>query len=446
MSPQTLLSDKSTARIIYFLMSFSLVSSPLRGESQSLTTRSSMSWYTFGTLTQPVNDSPLNPDNTTLQLDTQSAAFDIRPDLRVQGGSFKLIARPQLKTVMRKSKIKGADSTEHPKSTGRWIEAYGVLTASDKVLVSYGLQNYQWGAAESINPSNRIFHENVDSKGILYTVEGRNISRVNLSWTKKINSVLMSETEKAKDITEFRSEETFQTKALMKHEMNWNSGADYLGFVYGSGETGGAWLGEYFNLTVADGLTLYGDAAHQKNSDAWYPVKQRSAQAPTQETIQLTQAKVSSGKTYTLAVLGTRYSFEGGSDLRFEFIANSAGWTKEENEVAMDALNTSSPLQVAYFRANLGRILRPGLEYRGQKYALVSLRVPDAFSTKDLTVYARMMRSLTDFSASFYSSLEYGFWSSSTLILSAYMTQGSVESDLRGVVASSIAAGLRQDF
>jgi hypothetical protein len=308
------------------------------------------------------------------------------------------------------------------------------------------LQNYQWGAAESINPSNRIFHENVDSKGILYTVEGRNISRVNLSWTKKINSVLMSETEKAKDTTEFRSEETFQTKALMKHEVNWNSGADYLGFVYGAGETGGAWLGEYFNLTVADGLTLYGDAAHQKNSDAWYPVKQRSAQTPTQETIQLTQAKVSSGKTYTLAVLGTRYSFEGGSDLRFEFIANSAGWTKEENELAMAALNTSSPLQVAFFRANLGRILRPGLEYRGQKYALLSLRVPDAFNTKDLTIYARMMRSLTDFSASFYSSLEYGFWSSSTFILSAYMTQGAVESDLRGVVASSMAAGLRQDF
>jgi hypothetical protein len=308
------------------------------------------------------------------------------------------------------------------------------------VQVSFGLQNYQWGAAESLNPSNRIFHENIDGKGLLYTVEGRNLGRVNISWTKRINTVLMSETEKAKDTSLFRAEETFQTKALM------NNGADYIGVVYGAPETGDSWFGEYFNLSLFDGLSFYVDAAHQKNSEAWYPVLEASAQAPNQQVVQLRQSKIGDGKFYTLAVAGLRYSFEGGSDLRFEYIANDAGWSKEESQRAVLALNLKSPLQVADYSKNLQRILKPGLEYRGKSFALLSWRIPDVFDVKDFVVYVRTLRSVIDGSATYYGSTEYSFGSASTLIFSAYSTQGSTDSDLRGVASSVITAGLRQDF
>lgn len=415
-------------------------------DNQPLTVRSSMAWYTYGTLLQTVNDSAANPDNTVLQLDTQAGGIDLRPDLRAFSGPLKIIGRPQLKMLASKAKIADRDRTEHPKSSGRWIESYGVLTASDKVQVSYGLQNYQWGAAESLNPSNRIFHENVESKGLLYAVEGRHLGRVNISWTKRLNTVLMSEIEKSKDTSTFRAEETFQTRALMKHELNWNNGADYVGLVYGSPETGNGWFGEYFNLTLTDGLAFYADASHQKSSEAWYPVFEKSAQAAAIQVVQLRQAKLNDTKMHTLAVSGLRYSFEGGSDLRFEFIYNSAGWTKEENKRAVKALDLSSPLQVADYPLNLQRILKPGLEYRGQRFSLLSLRVPDVWDIKDFVLYARTLRSMSDNSATYYGSAEYGFGSASTLILSAYSSQGSPESDLRGVVSSALTAGVRQDF
>jgi len=256
----------------------------------------------------------------------------------------------------------------------------------------------------------------------------------------------MSETEQANDIPAFRAEETFQTRALMKHEVNWNSGADYLGVVYGAPEKGSPWIGEYFNISLFDGLTLYGDASQQRNSDAWYPALETSSQVPTQKVVQLRQSKLYDQKTYTIAVGGLRYSFEGGSDLRFEYLANSAGWTKDDKKNASIALDTTRNLQLTDYKTNLKRALLPGLEYRGQKYALISLRVPDALTFKDLTLYVRAMRSLNDFSSTYYGSLEYGFWSASTLIVSAFMSQGSTETDLRGIVASSVTAGLRQDF
>lgn len=414
--------------------------------NEALSVRSSMSWYTYGSILQPVEDSPANPDNTVLQLDNQTGGIDIRPDIRAMSGALTLIARPQLKMQVSKAIVGGKDRPERPKSSGRWIESYGLLTASDKVQVSFGLQNYQWGAAESLNPSNRIFHENIDGKGLLYTVEGRNIGRVNISWTKRINTVLMSETEKAKDVSLFRAEETFQTKALMKHEINWNNGADYLGVVYGAPETGDSWFGEYFNTSVFDGLSLYADAAHQKNSEAWYPVFEASAQAPNQQVVQLRQSKISDGKFYTLAVIGLRYSFEGGSDLRLEYISNDAGWSKQESQRAVLALNLKSPLQVADYSKNLQRILKPGLEYRGRSFALISWRIPDVFDVKDFVIYARTLRSIVDGSATYYGSTEYSFGSASTLIFSAYSTQGSTDSDLRGVGSSVLTAGLRQDF
>jgi hypothetical protein len=232
----------------------------------------------------------------------------------------------------------------------------------------------------------------------------------------------------------------------MKHELSWNDGADYFGVVFGSPEKGDSWIGEYFNIVVFDGLSFYADAAHQKNSEAWYPVLEKSPLAPTQDVVQLRQSKLAGDKVYTLAVAGARYSFEGGSDLRFEYIANDAGWTKEENERSVLALNLRSPLQVADYTQNLQRILKPGLEYRGRSFALISMRVPDAFEFKDLALYGRMLRSLADGSSTIYGSLEYGFWSASTLLVSAYASQGKPESDLRGLASSAVTAGIRQDF
>ncbi|MCX6124153.1 MAG: hypothetical protein NTV34_05310 [Proteobacteria bacterium] len=406
--------------------------------------RPSMQWFTTATGLR-VAPSAVNPDNEVLRIEDRSAGIDLRPSFKADVDQFQFLARPQLRHVVSSVKTLDKRTAEHPKSTVKWIEAYGAWAASESVQVSYGLQNYQWGAAETLNPSNRIFHETADSKGLLYAVQGRNLVRVNLTWNKNLSSIFLAETEPHKDTPVYQAEEVFQTKSLMKHEVSWNSGADYLGLVYGAAETDGPWVGEYFSQSLFEGLSVYADASQQKSSHAWYPTEEPSP-LPGKTVIQMRQSKVDERKTYNLSVFGLRYSFEGGSDMRLEYVLNSFGWSTDECKLGLRVIDSRQTVQLPDIKANTARWLKPGLEFRGMSYGLVSLRLPDLFDWKDLTIYLRNLRSLQDRSASYYGSLEYGFGTASTALLASLVTTGDPDAELRGFVSSSVLAGLRQDF
>ena len=432
---------------------FGCLSSNALAAGQPLSVRSSLSFYTFGTYTEPVKDSSLNPKNKILEIPSSQVSMDLRPNLKVDGGDVQLVARPQIELTVSKTKVDGVDASEHPSSSGKWNEAYGQYTASESLLISFGVQSFQWGSAELLNPSNTIFHESAESKGIVSPVVGRNIARINLTWLKNLSTIFMTETEAAKGTPVFRAEEIFETRSLVKNEVSWHDGSDFIGVVFGAAATGSPSVGEYFNIGIFDGLSLYADASHRKQSATWYPVVEKSATIPTKKVVQLRQSRLHDQVTYTTAVGGLRYSFEGGSDLRLEYLTQNSGWTKEENKNAMLALDTTNSLQLADYETNLKRSLKPGLEFRGQKYAMVSLRWTEVGGIKDFTIYGRALQSLSDFSSKFYATAEYGFGSSSTLILQGLSTSSASDTtsstsdtDLKGVVASSLTAGLRRDF
>lgn len=404
-----------------------------------------MPWYTTASWLLPA-ESRINPENSTVMIPDRMAAIDLRPNIKAEWRMLQLIARPQYRGTYSAAKVNGVLKNERTDSKGKWLEVYGNINLSEMVILSYGRQNYQWGAAESLNPSNQLFHETIESKDLLYAVQGRDIARLNITWQKNLSTIILMETDEIDDAPKFRAEESFQRKSLIKQEFNWNSGADYAGFVLGSAANDGPWVGEYFNVTFFDALAFYADASHQRQSNGWYPVMESSVQVPTAKIVQLRQTKLNDSPLQTLGVAGLRYSFEGGSDLRFEFILNTAGWTKDENELAMNAIDSTRPLQLKDIMANGERFYKPGLEYRGKRYGLVSLRVPDLFTLKDWNVYLRHLRSFQDVSTSNYISFEYGFGQSSTLLLTALATTGEPDQELRGLVSRSVLGGYRYDF
>jgi hypothetical protein len=415
-------------------------------KDDTLAIRPSMQWYSVLSLQNP-RTSSINPDNKALEISDRSLINEFRPQVKVFGNRFTLMGRPLIRHEVSSAEVDGKRIAEHPSASSKWLEAYGLWDATSVLQMSYGIQNYQWGAAETLNPSNRIFHDTADSRGLLTATTGRNIARVNYSWSKYLTSVVMAETEEQDSNSQvlFQYGEVFQTKSLMKHELNWNNGSDYLGFVFGAAETDGPWFGEYFNVTLLDGLALYGDASHEKGSNAWYPVESDSL-VPGTKVVQLEQSKIDSTQMYTLAVAGLRYSFVGGSDLRFEYTLNQAGWTKSEMDLGKKAIDSSEPLQLPTLEVNAWKWARPGLEYRGRSLALISLRVPDLFETRDLTWYMRYLHSLQDGSAQGYSSFEYGFGRAYTALLAGLVNTGKQDDELRGFVSYSTTAGLRQDF
>jgi hypothetical protein len=394
-------------------------------------------------------EDPTSPNPDTLLVS------ELRPRFKVTLDTLTLVVRP---TVSQEVTSALKDKERLPeKSTSRSSlpEAFVSWNTSDHLQLTLGLQNYQWGAAETLNPSNRIFFDNVSNKGAFSTQVGKPIARVNLTAGQNFSLVLLTETEpvREQDRSVYRYGEEFQSKSMAKAEFSWSGSADYIGFVFGSRQTDGQWFGEYFNFDLYEGLSFYGDLSHERGSKAWYPqVSVAPSATPPGFVAQfdMLQLKEAEKRIYTLGVAGVRYAFEGGSDLRIEYLHNQAGYDKDERKILAASKSSFDPNVLSSssspsesVKNQIGRMSRPGLDFLGQKYGLISIRIPDLFDVKDLQWYVRYFRSLSDQSAQVYSSVDYQMTDHTALIVSAFGVHGSADSESLDLVRGLGALGVK---
>lgn len=413
-----------------------------------MTYRGSLSWLTAYRHLE-ARPAELNPENQVLRIPRHTGTSELRPNLKLTAGDLSLLLRPRIRFEVQEIEVNHEPEAVHGKASDEISEAYAQWALSESVTFAYGRQSYQWGAAESLSPSNRIFHDGAQAKNVLYDVKGRDMARVNFTAGKTFSLVMMSELKQNEDIAPFTAEEEFQTVGLLKPEISWNSGADYLGFVVGARELERGWIGEYFNLSlpIPEGLSLYGDASHERGSGAWYP-EDRAVVGPAgpAEVVGFGHADANARDIRTLAVGGLRYDFEGGTVIRGEYIHNESGWTEEQREHALSALDRTSPLQAMLFEENLPRFMTPGFDVPGRRFAFASILAPDALSLKDLTLYLRATRSLTDDSTEVYGSMELKVGDAGTVLLASSATTGEDGSELRGYATPGQFVAYRHDW
>lgn len=407
---------------------------------EALSFRGSATWTNAYSHSSIVDDAR-NPHNA-LGVAEDRLVSQLKPTFKVMSSSLQLVARPRFTLSADKAAKNGGETDKTKKvfqgrATNVWSEAFAQWTMSESATLALGRQNFQWGAAESLNPSNRLVHETVENRSLLYDVTGRNIARLNLTYGKSWSTILMGEYEENKDLAPFRSGAAFESAGLIKNELSWNSGADYVGIVGGGREKGHPWLGEYLNTAVpgVDGLSAYADARHEKGSEAWYPVEGMPA-------VTFKQSRADKNRVYTLAVYGLKYDFEGGNTLRAEYVLNDAGYSKGENELQDAAFAVKkSPAQAPLFAENAERSLRPGLELPGKRYAFVSAYLPDVFKIDDLVIYLRSMLSLADKSTSSYASIDYSLKNAGTLLAAVSATPKAGE--LRALTSPTYSVGYK---
>ncbi len=449
----------SIRRLALVWTCWGLSATAVQAADAAVTFRGSLSWLNAVTVRRPAS-SDLNPSNTVFRVPQAEAQSELRPNLKFTAGALTLLARPRLTGQTTQVTAAGHRETEQTTTSATWREAYAQWSLSDQVIFAYGLQSYQWGAAEALSPSNRIFHETAQAKTVLYDVQGRYLARLNFSLGKSFTTVVMAELKEYEGLKDtgaspFQAGVAFQPTGLIKPEFTWNNGSDYVGVVLGGRAHDRPWVGEYFNLTlpVLDGLSFYGDTSHQRGQAAWYPVPTQQALpaagpgAPTSQTVTtFAQSRHEERKVYTLAVTGLRYDFAGGTTLRAEYVASQASYTKEERALARAALTSQSPLQRALLPENLAKFLAPGLEVPGQRLAFASLLAPEPFNLRDLTLYARATRSMTDGSAAGYASAEYRIGDAGTLSAAAAGSRGGDGDELMGYASPVYTAAYRQDL
>jgi hypothetical protein len=394
--------------------------------------RGRLEWITAATATAP-RDTEVNPRNAVLRIPQASAQSELRPDLRVErGAELQVVARPRLLLEAAKTKVGGAWQPVTRDAKVSWLDLYGAWRVNDRLTVAYGRQSFQWGPAELLSPSNRIFHETGFARDPLYVVHGKTLVRVNLSAGQSFSAIVLVETEDDGE-EPFRAGAEFEQKAAVKLEWTAESGRGYLGVTGGGGEVGRGYFGEYAAVQLTDGWSLYADAVHTAGSEAWVPVERPGAGVAFEQPGRLRGLRA-------LAVGGTRYTFADGTDFRIEYVFDEAGWDRTRFRLANRAAAAFPP--TADQAARVGAWQRPGFELLGRQLGYVSMTFTELPPRKRTKVQLRGMQSLDDGSSAVFLTVSHDATDSTVVFVSATGTEGRTDTALARAVHGSAVAGV----
>jgi len=349
----------------------------------------------------------LNPGNQVLRVPQTSWLAEVRVNAKVDAGSrLQFVLRPRVRGSVEVIRPDVAPTERGHDLRFEMTELFLDWRPTDALSVTYGLQNYQWGPAEMMGPSNRIFHEVGIFRDPLYVVRGKHIVRVNVSAGKQWSLVGMVEPG-ATDEIPFRAGAAFRAAGQAKLEYTIPSGATYLGVTAGARGGEPPWAGTYVSVALTDNVSTYIDASVQVGSQAWYPAETGSGGFAFVRNDR-------SGARRVLALGGLRYTFSPAFDARIEYLRQDAGYTRTQ-------VTAESPLAVAQLqtRESVEQWLAPGLEFLGRDLMLVSVVARDQAPAGRLDVQGRYVRSLTDGSGA-------GFVTASLDVRNAWMLFGSL--------------------
>lgn len=381
-------------------------------------------------------ESDANPDNRVLEIPRLILGTEARFDLRLdfERPALSLIARPRLQARVSWSGDGDDWSDRDADGVAEIVELYALWRASSSFTLAYGIQNFQWGPAESLGPSNRIFHQAGFDATPLTVWYGRHLVRANLSIGKSLSAVLLVEPTEPldNDLPAFRAGEAFAPKLMGKVELSTEDGGAYLGVTAGGDTDDGRWFGEYGMWEMFDGFAVYADAGHTRGRSVWIPAASGWSLGRDEES------------WLTILVAGLRYTFEGGVDLRLEYLHDDAAWSEDELAravaVAAGAARAGGPMAAAL----IGPYVAPGLELPGKDNLYASARFPDLGSGNRVTFSLRALANLHDGSAAGIAVGEWIVSDSAVVLLSLSATRGERDASLTrffsisGLVASKV--------
>ena len=380
---------------------------------------------------------PINSGNNAAEVPAETRTLELRPSLKVRDGNLRAVARPRF--IVTDNLVKKSVSPDSSKWQSKllWTEGFATWDIADFWSISYGLQNFQWGAAEAASPSNQIFHDTILAKDLLYDVRGRHLVRMNFTPSPNWSEIILFEPS-GNGEPELGYANSFTPVGLLKSEISWAGGSDYFGLVMGQRIHSGNWLGEYFNAELLPGLSVYADASQQKGSDAYYPGPDSTGNYTV-----LAETRQDDPRIFHYVVSGTRYSFENGSDVRLEWIFQSGGYDEADLLSAWNSVVTNDAQQQAYAPGNLIRLRQNGMEFLGKNYLFFSVRYPDAFRVRDWTFYLRLLHSLQDQSNAAFFNTDLAASDHANLFASIGGSSGRPQNELRGLIALEGMLGFR---
>ena len=207
---------------------------------------------TYGLLQEPA-DSQQNPQNTVFHIARNKAVFELRPDFSLVYEKIDLSIKPRLRYWWERREI--GESSENKEGGELFVNEWQLrFMANERLFLSYGRENLQWGPGWFASPSNPFFYYNGRLNSEL-EVPGKDFARIvylpDMMWTVSLISNL------AKGRSEIQSGEGFEKTYAVK--IDYTGEAAYSGVILSHGEGGESNAGAFGGWTVSNATLIYGD-------------------------------------------------------------------------------------------------------------------------------------------------------------------------------------------
>ncbi len=286
----------------------------------------------YGIAQDPV-ESSRNPNNDFLEIPHYRADLEIRPDFYFDTNYVELSAKPRAKfdlrlweEGMREGDTEGKDDWY----VNEWLVR---LKGWDRLILSYGRENLQWGPSFLVSPSNPFFSDN--GRGNTFTeVQGMDFASLlfipHLCWS---TSLIVNTDE---GLNSLPNSEPFEKIYAFKIDYTGRNGHGSL--IYSRKESNQTDKFGFFGVwTAAEALLLYTEGSVRKGSNAWYPVKDSSRFGAS-----LQQIHSDDNDIRPSILAGGAYTFLNGGTLTLEYLYNGLGYDKDEASLAYSTLQEAS--------------------------------------------------------------------------------------------------------
>lgn len=354
-------------------------------------------------------DSPQNPDNALMTLDSLNAAVHVRPNFAFRAGAISVGIRPRL--IAEYSEIQdGLYEGESDSDFDVFInEGYAEWRVLPSFVVSAERRNLQWGSGFITSPSNPFYRVTGKSRP-QQELPGKDFVIASLIPNDLFSlTAIMNFGEGEAEVE--GSRESFKQTYALKATFTFD---DYsISPVASYQDDDRLRIGGFGSWTATDAVVLFFDASFAKGSNGRYVTQVEGD--PFGMAFDTT--KDDDGRIYSEILVGGAYTFEGGTTLTGEYLYYGEGYDEDEagdyyalvtRSGAAFAYQGDDPMQQQLRQLgarNLYYSLQNNLAFRGQHYATVYANRSDLWDRLDLTCGGTMNLADQSFYAFFNSSL-----------------------------------------
>ncbi|GAK53805.1 hypothetical protein U14_05079 [Candidatus Moduliflexus flocculans] len=354
-------------------------------------------------------DSPQNPDNALMKLDSLNAAVHVRPNFAFRAGAISLGIRPRL--IAEYTEIQdGLYDGDSDSTIDVFVnEGYAEWRVLPSFVVSAERRNLQWGSGFITSPSNPFYRVTGKSRP-QQELPGKDFVIASLIPNDLFSlTAIMNFGEGEAEIEGNR--ESFKQTYALKATFTFDDFS--LSPVVSYQDDDRLRVGGFGSWTATDAGVLFFDASFAKGSNGRYvtPVDGDPFGMAFETT------KDDDGRIYSEILVGGAYTFESGATLTGEYLYYGEGYDKDEANDYYELINRSGaafayqgddPMQQQLRQLgarNLYYSLQNNLAFRGQHYATLYANRSDLWDTLDLTGGGTMNLADQSFYAFFNSSL-----------------------------------------